>query len=228
MQYLQVGDESGYFAWHREAHRFQRIVRVHHGVHKVVHRAEPAVGRGRFRVKVPHVGQNRRVMIVVEKDELLLAQHNEHGVDELGQLADHEQKRPVAGDAVHVVAVADGVLETSRLYRVHHFGPHANGAEDGEDGEADVPEDEQYAQTVRSPVGHEEFESEYGGQIGDADVEAEKAVLAEPGELGINELVIEIEGLVEVELGEIVARLGLVDALLAERVAILQVDIGVN
>lgn len=93
---LQRRDEHRDKAGRIEAHRSQGVVRVHQRVDTVVHHDEPA-RRGRvFRVAEPGVHQHRDVVVPVQEDQRLLAQHNEDRVAQLGQLGEHEQPCPEA------------------------------------------------------------------------------------------------------------------------------------
>lgn len=83
-----------------EAHRSQCIVRVHDAVHAIVHHDKPASGRRVFGVREPCVDQNGDVMVPVQKDERLFAQHNEQRVAQFGQFREHKQPGP---EAAHFV-----------------------------------------------------------------------------------------------------------------------------
>lgn len=60
-----------------EAHRAQCIVRVHDGVYAVVHDDEPARGRRVLGVREPGVDEYGDVMVPVQEDQRLFAQHDE-------------------------------------------------------------------------------------------------------------------------------------------------------
>jgi hypothetical protein len=70
------GDETG----RAEFQRTQSVVGVHQRVHTVVHDHEPAGGGGVFGVGEPGVHEDGDVMVPVEEDQRLLAQHDEDGV----------------------------------------------------------------------------------------------------------------------------------------------------
>lgn len=69
-------------------------------MHTVVHDDEPPRRRGVLREGEPGVQQHGDVVVPVQEDERLLAQHNEHRVPELRQLRQHEHHRPEAGHFV--------------------------------------------------------------------------------------------------------------------------------
>lgn len=65
------------------AHRAHRVIRVHHRVHRVVHHDEPPRGRRELVVREPRVQQHGDVMVPVQEDQWLFAQHDEYGVAQL-------------------------------------------------------------------------------------------------------------------------------------------------
>ncbi len=69
-------DEARYL----EAHGSASVVGVHEWVDEVVHGAEPAARRLEALVAVPAVDEDGGVVVPVEQDELLLAQHDEQRV----------------------------------------------------------------------------------------------------------------------------------------------------
>ena len=74
-----------------ETERTEPIVSVHARVHRVVHDDEPAARGRELRARVPAVDEHCGVVVPVKEDELLLAQHDEQSVHELGHLAQDEQ-----------------------------------------------------------------------------------------------------------------------------------------
>lgn len=100
LQQLQRCDHHRNEARRLEAHRAQRIVRVHDRVYAVVHDDEPARGRRVLGVREPRVDQHGDVVVPVQEDQRLLAQHNEQRVAQLGQLGEHKQPRPEAAHAI--------------------------------------------------------------------------------------------------------------------------------
>lgn len=66
----------------------------------VVHHDVPSRGRGVLRVWEPGVQQYGNVVIPVQEDQRLLAQHDEDRVTEFGYLRQHEHPRPEARYAV--------------------------------------------------------------------------------------------------------------------------------
>jgi len=93
-------DDHGYLAGGRVPQGAESVIRVHNGVHAVVHHDEPAGGRRVLGVRVPRVQQYRNVMVPMQEDERLLPQHYEHCVSQLWQLRQHEHPRPEPGHAV--------------------------------------------------------------------------------------------------------------------------------
>ena len=169
---LRRGDELRDEERHAQSHRLARIVRVHERVDEVVHGHEPASARRVVLVAVPAVDEHGGVMIPVEKDELLLAQHDEHGVDELGQLAHDEHEGPEARHAVGIVAIAHRVDDALIAQRVDELGPDAHRTKYAEQGEYRVPYDEGRAQLVAIARAHRPYAHEREQHIGDGDVHA--------------------------------------------------------
>jgi len=135
-------DEADPLGYAKDVHGATGVVRVHHGVHGRVHHEEPAARGGLVLHRVPAVDEHGTMMVPVQEDELLLAQHDEHGVDEFGHLAHHEHPHPAAGDAARKVKIAYRVLVAVLSQRVYKFGKNANSAKKGEYGQTDVPDDE--------------------------------------------------------------------------------------
>lgn len=77
-------------------------------MHTVVHHNEPTRRAGVFRVAEPRVDQHRDVMIPVQKDQRLLAQHNEYRIAQFRQLAQHKQPGPEAAHAILLNVTAKG------------------------------------------------------------------------------------------------------------------------
>lgn len=104
---LQSGDHHGDETRWVVAHGAQRVVRIHHRVHAVVHNNEPSGRRRVFGVGEPGVDQHRDVMIPVEEDQRLLAQHYEDRVAKFRQFRQHEQPCPEAGYAILLDVAVD-------------------------------------------------------------------------------------------------------------------------
>ena len=81
-------------------------------MHGVVHGDEPTSGGCVLFARIPRVDENGRVVVPVEKDEILLARHNERRVDELRDFAVDEEHAPRARHAVGVVVDAYRVVDT--------------------------------------------------------------------------------------------------------------------
>lgn len=81
---LQRRDEHRDETGRIEAHGAQCVVRVHQGVHAVVHDDEPPRGGSVFRVAEPGVHEHGDVVVPVQEDERLFPQHNEDRVAQFG------------------------------------------------------------------------------------------------------------------------------------------------
>lgn len=82
---LGTGDEHRQWAGHPQASCPRRIVAVHEGVHSVVHSHEPATACHHVLVGVPRVEQHRDVVVPVQEEQLLLAQHHKSCVACIGR-----------------------------------------------------------------------------------------------------------------------------------------------
>lgn len=74
-----------------EAEGAQCVVRVHDWVNGVVHDREPATGGGEVASWEPAVDEHGGVVVPVQEDELLFAQHDEDRVAQFRQFA-HDEK----------------------------------------------------------------------------------------------------------------------------------------
>lgn len=97
---LQRRDEHRDETGRIEAHGAQCVVRVHQGVHAVVHDDEPPRGGSVFRVAEPGVHEHGDVVVPVQEDERLFPQHYEDRVAQFGQFGEHEQPCPEPGHFV--------------------------------------------------------------------------------------------------------------------------------
>lgn len=94
---LGQGDEHGKLPGNSETGCSQGIVRVHHGVHAIVHGHEPTTPGHHVLVGVPGVQEHSDVVIPVQEDQLLLPQDNEYCIswktekeNDLQELLDHD------------------------------------------------------------------------------------------------------------------------------------------
>ena len=149
-------------------------------MHKIVHRHEPTPGSCQVLVAVPAVDQNGRVVVPVQEDELLFAQHNKQSVNKLWQLAQHKHERPEAGYAVSVAVVAHAVDHAVLKQGPKEIGPHANCARDAEHGQDDVPRDEERAQLVLGSALHVVLAAEYEKDVGERGGDADPPVVGHP------------------------------------------------
>lgn len=81
---LQRRDDHRNSSWWLESHGSQSVVRVHYGVHAVVHDDEPTCGRGVLGVREPGVDEHGYVMVPVEEDQRLFAKYDEKCVAQFG------------------------------------------------------------------------------------------------------------------------------------------------
>ncbi len=180
LQDLRRGDHLRDEAGHLDAHGLARVVRVHHRVHKVVHGHEPAARRRKVLVRVPAVDEHGGVVVPVEEDELLLAQHDEHRVDELGQLAHDEHVGPEAGDAVAVAVVADRLGDALVRDDPGELGQDADGAQHAEQRQEDVPGDEGRAALEARSGAHHAATDEHEGAVGRRNHHTQRPVADHP------------------------------------------------
>lgn len=82
LRQLEGGDHHRDEAWRAELERTKGIVGVHEAVDAVVHDDEPAGRRGVLGVWEPRIHQHSDVVVPVQEDQRLLAQHDENGVAE--------------------------------------------------------------------------------------------------------------------------------------------------
>lgn len=86
LRQLQGCDDHRDEAGRAELQRTEGVVGVHQRVHAVVHDHEPAGRGGVLGVGEPRVHEDGDVVVPVEEDQRLFAQHDEDGVAELGKL----------------------------------------------------------------------------------------------------------------------------------------------
>lgn len=196
LQQLQRGDQHGELPRGAVPHRPQRVVRVHDRVHAVVHHDEPPRAGRVLREAEPAVEQHGDVVVPVEEDQRLLPEHDEDGVPQLGQLAQHEHERPEARDAVlrdergHAHAVVEAVVGE----RVQELRPGPAGPHDAEDRQGGVPEGEHPAQLEPRPVLHQVLPPEDEHHVRAHVVEALGPVLGHPhAALLVDEAGLEVE-----------------------------------
>lgn len=79
-------------------------------MHTVVHNYEPACGTSVFCIAEPRVDQHRDVMIPVQEDQRLFAQHYEYRIAQFGQFAQHKEPGPETAHAI-LFNVATGERE---------------------------------------------------------------------------------------------------------------------
>lgn len=79
---LGQGDEDGKLPGDSETRRSQGLVRVHHGVHAVVHSHELTTPGNHVLVGVPRVQEHSDVVVPVQEDQLLLPQNDEYCISQ--------------------------------------------------------------------------------------------------------------------------------------------------
>lgn len=77
---LGQGDEHGELPGDSEARSPQGIVRVHDGMHAVVHSHEPTTPGHHVFIGVPRVQEHSDVVVPVQEDQLLLPQNDEYRI----------------------------------------------------------------------------------------------------------------------------------------------------
>lgn len=124
--------------------------------------------RRRRRVRDTEEEEGGDVMVPVQEDERLLAQHQEDRVDELKTLRKHRQQQPVlgiTGQGGQSFAAASVQSESTDLSQ--HHGEHDPGAVDREGREQEVP----YAESCREmewlTVSHQSLDREDDEDVGD-------------------------------------------------------------
>ena len=122
-----------------------------------VHDDEPAGGGGVLAEGVPAVDEDGDVVVPVEEDQLLLPQHDEDGVPQLGHLGQHEHPRPEPAHSVVLdeAGDAEGVVEAVGVERVHELWQGPGGAHDAEHGQEHAPPRQGAAQVEGRPTARE-------------------------------------------------------------------------
>lgn len=134
------------------------IVEVHEGVNEEVHDGEGPAGAVEVvcnLIRVPAVQGSHDMVVVVEEDQRLLAEHDEDGVTELEELGDVEEEDPARGSKAEAARVADDLKDWTVHEMMQELGEGVVEAEGGEDGEAKVPGDERPAEVERLTVLHD-------------------------------------------------------------------------
>ena len=162
-----------------DARRTTRVVGVHDRVNDEIHGGEPAAARAAVLVADEAEYEHGGVMVPVEEDERLLPQHDEHGVEELEELAQHEPVAPGARYAVQVARVAYGGDNALGRQRVHELGHEADGADQAKHGQEDVPEDEWHAEVEGGPRLHVRLTHVHGSDVEERDGQADEPVVVD-------------------------------------------------
>mmetsp|Transcript_923 Transcript_923/g.3868 ORF Transcript_923/g.3868 Transcript_923/m.3868 type:complete len:214 (+) Transcript_923:1128-1769(+) len=126
-------------------------------MHGIVHRHEVQARGGLGAVGQPAVQQHGDVVVPVQEDQALLAEHDEERVHQLGDLGVDEQRGPqaLAAQAVHAGRrVADGVCEVVAVQVVHQRRHRPHHAHEAEQAEEQVPRRQRAPQVPRLLVLH--------------------------------------------------------------------------
>lgn len=101
----------------------------------------PSGGGDELREGVPGEEEDGDVVVPVQEDELVLPEHDEDGVDQLGRLRQRERPHPEAEVVVvaGVVAAAHRLLEAKIAVRVEHLGPDTNRSQDRKYCQSQIP-----------------------------------------------------------------------------------------
>ena len=136
---------------------FEGVVRVHDRVNDEVHDDEPPGWGGVLAEGVPAVDEDRDVVVPVKEDQLLLPQHDEDRVPQLGDLGENEHPGPEPADPVLLdeAGDAEGVVEAVGVEGVHELGECPGGPHDAEHGQEHAPAREGASQVERRPEGEE-------------------------------------------------------------------------
>ena len=126
-----------------------------------VHDDEPPGGGGVLTEGVPAVDEDRDVVVPVEEYQLLLPQHDEDGVPQLGDLGEDEHPGPEAADPVllYEAGDAEGVVEAVRVESVHELREGPGGPHDAEHGEKHAPPCQRTPQVEGRPGNGDRLES---------------------------------------------------------------------
>ncbi len=151
---------------------------------RVVHAAEPDRRGGHVAQRVPAVDEHGRVVVPVQEDELLLAQHHKQGVDKLGHLAQHELPAPAGEHTVELEIVADRVVQAVRVQHIVHVGHVADGADDAKQGQYAVPDDEWRLESEPLAALHDPPQREYRDYVENGEHDAVGPVVVDPLDAG--------------------------------------------
>ena len=119
-----------------------------------VHDDEPPGGGGVLTEGVPAVDEDRDVVVPVEEYQLLLPQHDEDRVPQLGDLGEDEHPGPEAADPVllYEAGDAEGVVEAVSVESVHELRQCPGRPHDAEHGEEHAPARQGTSQVERRPA----------------------------------------------------------------------------
>ncbi|KAH9399086.1 hypothetical protein TYRP_018474 [Tyrophagus putrescentiae] len=138
---LQRGDGHRNGPWQPPPDRRQPIVAVHQRMYCEVHGGHPPADGRQIGGNVEGVDHRRNVVVPVDKANRFPAQQQQHRVAHLRHFGHHEEKVPeVDGPrSFEVTSPAEGRLKSILGDRLQKLAAHSIGAQDGEEGEEEVP-----------------------------------------------------------------------------------------
>mmetsp|Transcript_25034 Transcript_25034/g.56789 ORF Transcript_25034/g.56789 Transcript_25034/m.56789 type:complete len:264 (+) Transcript_25034:272-1063(+) len=143
--------------WRSRANGCQEVIRVHNGMHTVIHRHKMQTCRHLPDERVIAVEQHRGVVIPMQEVDRLLPQDEESCVDELKVLREDEDKYPEPGGPVAVGGKrnpAQSPLKAEVVQEHHEVGHRSERAQYGEHREKEVPGYKALLQAKRLPGFH--------------------------------------------------------------------------
>lgn len=124
-----------------DSKRSEHVVSVHDRVNREVHPRDPSVESQVGLERHEGVVHGEHVVVPVEEHKRLLAEHDEEGVSELGDLGEDEQPGEETGKTVVEIADVDvGLEESAGDKLVKETEGSGDGSEGREDGQQSIPE----------------------------------------------------------------------------------------
>lgn len=87
-------------------------------------------------IAIPGEDKNGDVMIPMQEDQILFAQHNEQSVTKFRDFGQSEHPSPETGDHTlfDIARTANGMVKTKVMQHVNHFRPETNRTDNGKGG----------------------------------------------------------------------------------------------
>lgn len=177
---LETCDEHGQRSRHFEPDRLECIVSVHHTVDDVIHDHEVTTETERVDVTEPDKDQNSQMVEPMKEDEFLFPKNDKHRVSKFWNLRQDEQRCPESVDARNVSFRTEGIMDSVRCDCVQDVRNGSQTAEDGEDGQRQVPEDEKTRQLESFPVSHPSLDPEHQHEVDGDDDEGKVLISPQP------------------------------------------------